>query len=259
MKNFVRIRLQRIQFFAVAISFLPAGVSTAALIVDFRGMDGIVSPGPATATVSLSDLENDPVTLSSPNQGGVFLSSAVNDSFPENDGYTGQINLIFQTGTVGAGGLANWDVTIDPNGNINPNTNGNGWGVGTGNATGTAANQISGNELLLFTFDANFSTTGLNKFIFGSARVGTGDWEIWHRTGATSGTLIISNSGNADVAPANTFEFSDGDMFAIQSVNGTNNRWRSLTIDMIVVPEPTAVGLASLALGVAMIVCRRRD
>jgi hypothetical protein len=203
----------------------------------------------------LSDLENDPVTLTTAGQGGVSLPDTANDSFPENDGYTGEIDLVFQVGTVGAGGLANWDVTIATEGHINGNSP-NGWGVHPLNTGPTDNSQISGNELLLFTYDADFTTTGLNKFIFASARVGGGNWEIWHRTGATSGTMIISNDGPADVAPLDTFELTDGDMFAILSVDGTNNRLRTLTIGMI--PEPTTIGLAGLGLAGLLTILRRR-
>ncbi|MEX2308952.1 MAG: hypothetical protein WD738_15230 [Pirellulales bacterium] len=255
MNSIAKLGLQCSYFYVVAISFLSAGFSSAAVIVDFRGT-GFTNPGPATATVTLSDLENDPVTVASPDQGGVFLSDTANDSFPDNDGYTGEIDLFVQVGTVGAGGLGNWDVTIATEGHINGNSP-NGWGVHPLNTGNTDNSQISGNELLLFTYDSDFSTTGMNKFIFASARVGGGNWEIWHRTGASSGTMIISNDGPADVPPVDTFKLSDGDMFAIQSVDGTNNRLRTLTFD-IVVPEPVSIGLGSLALGCSPMIVRRR-
>jgi hypothetical protein len=255
MTSYLGIRFSSVAIFAISIAVSFAGFCWAGVIVDFRGA-GFTNPGPATATVTLSDLESDPVTLTSPDQGGVSLSDPANDSFLANDGYTGEIDLIFQVGTVGAGGLANWDVTIATEGHINGNSP-NGWGVHPLNSGMTSNSQISGNELLLFTVDTDFTTTGLNKFIFKSARVGNDSWEVWHRTGATSGTLIISGTSTADVAPASLFELTDGDMFAIRSVDTGTNRLRTLTFD-IIVPEPAAIGLASVGLGGLLTIVRRR-
>lgn len=252
MTSFLTAKLQRIQLLAILISFITAGFSWGAVIIGF-GEDGAtrLSPGPATATVTLSDLENDPVTLSTPDQGGPFLPNAANNSFQRNDGFTGEIDLVFQTGTVGAGGLANWDVTIDPNGNINGNNVG--WGVATGGGTNS---QISGNELLLFTWDTNFTTTGSGDFLFESARLGENSWEIWHRTGPNSGERIIFGTGTGDTAPVNEFVLTDGDMFAMVSTS-LNNRLRRLTFELT--PEPTTIGLAGLCLaGLVTIVRRRR-
>jgi len=255
MISFFDTRLQRIQLFAIAIFLLSAGFSSAAVIVDFRVSGGTtVSPGPATATVTLSDLTSDPVTLASPDQGGPYLPDGDNNSFTANYGYTGEIDLVFQTGTVGAGGLVAWDVTIDPNGRINRAAPG--WGVGTGNTGAASTNsQISGNELLLFTFDTDFTTTGSNPITLVSARLGNDSFEIWHQTGPNSGELIIVGT-NDDVEPVSTFELADGDLFAIKSVGTGTNRLRSLTFEII--PEPTAIGLASLGLGGLLTIVRRR-
>jgi hypothetical protein len=255
MKSFVRIGLSRTCFCALALSLLAAGFSSAAVIVDFRQPGGTtVSPGPATATVTLSDLTSDPVTLTSPDQGGPYLPNAANDSFTDNVGYTGEIDLVFQVGTVGPLGLAAWDVAIAANGHVNRGSPG--WGVHPSNTGPTGNSQISGNELLLFTFDTDFATTGSNPITFESARVGDDSFEIWHRTGPNSGQLIIFGTAG-DVEPISTFELTDGDMFAIKSVGTGTNRLRSLTFEII--PEPTAIGLASLGLaGLLMTVRRRR-
>ena len=250
MTSFLNTKLQRAPLFAIAVSFITGGYSWAAVIVSFGETAAASNPGPATATVTLSDLESDPVTLATPDQGGPFLPNAANDSFPRNDGFTGEIDLVFQTGMVGAGGLANWDVTIDPNGNINGNDVG--WGVATGGGTDT---RIQGNELLLFTWDTNFTTTGSGDFLFESARLGENSWEIWHRTGASSGERIIFGTGTGDVAPVNEFILTDGDMFAIVSTS-LNNRLRRLTFDAT--PEPTTIGLAGLGLAGLLTIVRRR-
>ena len=259
MTRILEIGLQRIQLFAIAISFVTASYCSAAVIVDFRDPTAVVTnPGPATATVTLSNLKSDPVTVTSPHQGGPYLPNAANDSFTDNYGYTGNIDLVFTVGTVGPLGLAAWDVIDAPNGHINANNtagNSSGWGVHPLNSGPTGNSQISGSELLLFTWDTDFTTTGSNPITFVSARVGNDSFEIWHQTSPNSGELIIFGT-NDDVEPVSTFELADGDLFAIKSVGTGTNRLRSLTFE--IVPEPNAIWLVSLGLVGLLTVLRRR-